>query len=100
MSGAPFPNTRMAAGVNDCNDFHYVAFNVAQHLVRKAASQNTSHVLVEHLVMERVFGGIAEGHLDFAEKFVTKALLALFIPIECLRHVRLGFGANEEAMAH
>jgi hypothetical protein len=90
----------MAFCVNDSNHFNPVVLDIEEDLVRKPTGENAPHVPVEHEMMERISGDGVESGVDFSKKFAPKAGLTLFVPVESLHHVGLGFGPDEDAMAH
>lgn len=90
----------MALGVSDRDHLNSISLDEEEHLVRKAAGEDAPHILVEHLMMERILSDGSKRGVDFGEEFMTEGGPAFLVPIESLRHVRLGFRANDEAVAH
>lgn len=90
----------MAFAMDHSDDLHPVGFDEEKHLVRKAAGQDAPHVLIDHGVMERVFGEDAKGGMDFSEELVSEGGLTVFVPIEGFGHVGLRLGSDDEAVAH
>ncbi len=86
--------------MNDTNHFNSVRLDAEEYFIREPAGENTTHVLVERLVVERVFCNATKRGIYFGKELVAKARLAFLVPVEGRGHVGLSFRLDDDMLLH